>query len=116
MFAVEERKLQAFLGLVRRAGKIVYGKELVRDYLGKKQAKKLLLVASDASGEVKSDWCKRSQSHGATCIILNNTDRSALGNAVGKEMLSVVAIADEGFADQILKLVTKAGGDLIAKD
>lgn len=105
-----------FLGFARRAGKVVFGKEMIRNYLSKSIRSKVLVVASDASSEVKSDWYRRSQSHGATCIILNHTDRSALGNSIGKDNLSAIAIADEALASQILKLVTKAGGDVIAKN
>ncbi|MDD2334128.1 MAG: ribosomal L7Ae/L30e/S12e/Gadd45 family protein [Mesotoga sp.] len=108
---MDEKRIVSLLGIGRRANKVVFGKEQLRSYLRQPFKRKFLILACDTSDSIKEDWIKRCKSHGASCILLKEHDRVALGRAIGKENISAVAVADNGLADEISKIMTQAGGD-----
>ncbi len=92
------------LGLAKKAGSVAFGKDALRAYLRSRRRNKVILVASNASNSVKLDWVKRCSHHGATAVFLMKTDRTTLGDAIGKNNVSAVAITDEMLADRMLQL------------
>ncbi|MCD6159624.1 MAG: ribosomal L7Ae/L30e/S12e/Gadd45 family protein [Kosmotoga sp.] len=112
---MNEGKLLSYLGLARKAGKIVFGKEMIRSYLREKTGKKVLVIASDTSDSIKSDWAKRCQSHGAVYVRLEHTSKFDLARAVGLSNISAVGITDDRLAAEIIKLV-RSGGEKDAKN
>jgi len=101
---IEEDKVLGLLGLASKAGSVALGKDAIRTYLRGRRRNKAIVVASNASSSVKLDWAKRCSHHGATAVFLMKTDKTRLGNAIGKKNVSAVAITDEKLADRILQL------------
>ncbi len=108
---MDEKRVLSLLGIGRRANKVVFGKEQLRGYLRQPLRRKFLILACDTSDSIKEDWVKRCKSHGSSCILLKEHDRIALGKAIGKDNISAVAVADDGLAEEISKIMTQAGGD-----
>ncbi|OAA31091.1 50S ribosomal protein L7 [Kosmotoga arenicorallina S304] len=112
---MNEGKLLSFLGLAKKAGKIVFGKEMIRSYLRENIRNKVLVIASDASNSIKADWKKRCQSHDAVYIVLKNTSKLDLARAIGLGNISAVGVMDDRIAAEIIKLV-RSGGEENAKN
>lgn len=97
----ENNKFLSLMGLCQRAGKLVSG-ELPCENAAKSGKAKLLIVASDASDNTKKKFTNASNSRDIDIIDYGN--KIELGRSIGKDMRSVVAIIDEGFALQLKKI------------
>ncbi|ACR80097.1 MULTISPECIES: ribosomal L7Ae/L30e/S12e/Gadd45 family protein [Kosmotoga] len=104
------------LGFAAKARKIVFGKDQIRAYLrNRRQKKKVLVLASDASESIKKDWLKRCESQKVPFVLLKNTDRISLAKALGKVSFSAVGVTDEELAAEIVRLA-EAGGEKNGED
>ena len=89
------------LSLCQRAGRFVAG-ELPCENEVKSGKAKLLIIAEDASANTKKKFENAAFAHKTECIVMGN--KIELGQTIGKDMRSSVAITDEGFAQQLKKL------------
>ena len=97
------RKLYSFLGLCARARGLTSGETAVISAI--KAGKALLvLVAEDASENTKKMYADKCASHGADVLFFGEAD--AMGEAIGKNRRSAVAITDPHFAEELKKRVT----------
>ena len=102
----------AFLGLIRKAGKVEIGEEPVGSACRNRKAK-LVLTASDAA-----ENSVRRASHfadiGKAPVLSINMEKGSLGQAVGRPPCSMIAITDVGFASALVKKMAKSNPDLDA--
>ncbi|MGQ9855367.1 MAG: L7Ae/L30e/S12e/Gadd45 family ribosomal protein [Fervidobacterium sp.] len=93
-------KVLSYLGFAARANKIVFGKDMIKEYLNDPRIKdKVLIIAKDAGERVKKDIIIR-------CDISNVDyfeilDKKTLAKAVGKKEISVLGIVDENLVKAI---------------
>ena len=96
-----KNKFFSMLSLCQRAGRLVSG-ELPCENAVKSGKAKLLIIAEDASANTKKKFENAAFAHKTECIVMGN--KIELGQKIGKDMRSSVAITDEGFAQQLKKL------------
>ncbi len=89
----------ALLGMARRAGAVASGTGSTRRAVKEGRAR-LVLFAQDAS-ETQRDKVMNLLRHGQTPRATVGT-REALGSAVGSAPVSAVAVADKGFAKELV--------------
>ena len=84
------------LGLVYRAKKMEFGEEVlnnIRDI-------KLIFLASDLSSSSKQRFLKKCDYYNIPHVDTYNSDE--LANSVGKKLVKVIGIKDEGFKKTLL--------------
>lgn len=97
-------KILSYLGLCRKAGKLVCGTDPATDAIRHNKAV-LALTASDASDNTKKRIGDACRYRGIDCAALPFTCQQA-GAAVGKSgRIASYAITDPNFADMIKKLL-----------
>ena len=96
-----KNKFFSMLSLCQRAGRLVSG-ELPCENAVKSGKAKLLIIAEDASANTKKKFENAAFAHKTEFIVMGN--KIELGQTIGKDMRSSVAITDEGFAQQLKKL------------
>ena len=96
-----KNKFFSMLSLCQRAERLVSG-ELPCENAVKSGKAKLLIIAEDASANTKKKFENAAFAHKTECIVMGN--KIELGQTIGKDMRSSVAITDEGFAQQLKKL------------
>ncbi|MDD2234033.1 MAG: L7Ae/L30e/S12e/Gadd45 family ribosomal protein [Desulfitobacteriaceae bacterium] len=92
-------KILSYLGMARRAGKIVSGEFQVETMLKKNKGQLLILACDAPSGQRKYE--KWAGDHNIPVIIIGT--KQELGIALGLSPRSVILVMDEGFAKAILK-------------
>lgn len=103
---MESRELLPFLGLMRKAGRLLPGEENSRRAVRSGKAK-LIILASDSSANA----AKRAEAFSAAahCPLLRlSFDRSAFGDALGVAPFSIAAVTDEGFAEALQRKVEQS--------
>ncbi len=94
----------SLLGLATKASKTISGESMVLEAIRNGQAK-LVIVACDASDNTKKKFRDKCNYYNVELIICS--DRETLGRYCKKEVRTVVAVTDEGFAKSLVK---KLGG------
>lgn len=94
-------KFNSMLGLCQKAGRLVSGELSCENELKSRKAK-LIILAEDASDNIKKKFINSSNFYGCKVICAMNKDE--LGRIIGKDMRSVIAVTDDGFAAQLEKL------------
>lgn len=84
------------LGLARRAGKLAFGDELVRQLCAEHKAR-CVLVAADAGESTAKKAALYAERVSIPCITLPH-DKEMLGAAIGKNGCAVCALSDIGMA------------------
>lgn len=100
----------SMLSLCRKAGKLEAG---AMASVGAVRAGRavLLILAADASGNTKKDIGNCAAYYKVPLIEGYNME--TLGRAMGKELISAVAVCDAGFGRELLKLgANNFGGDV----
>lgn len=100
-------KILSYVGLAKRAGKIIIGETLLKSFSSGKV--KFVFIAADASDKTKERFLKKCHYYS-----LNYNDQytsNDLSLAIGKGNIKVVGICDEGFQ----KLIEKEGGFVFGK-
>ena len=94
-------KFWGMLGLAMRAGKLQVGEARAFAAIMSNE-EKLILVANDAS----ANTAKKVSDKGSyrNIPIISPADRFQMGAAVGKKIAVVMAVTEDGFAQQLLKL------------
>jgi len=99
---MNKEKLKTMLGFAQKAGKLVSGEDGVTSALKSKKVN-LILVATDASDDTKKKYSAQAQNYNiAHKEVLTKEE---LGNCIGKNFRTAVAIIDDGFAKTIITLL-----------
>ncbi len=101
---MENKKFYSMLGLSKRAGAIVFGEGAVKDSIRKNLAK-LVVVASDASANTKKKFSDSCTFYSVPYA--ETGDRYTLGNATGNTFAVVLAVTNQGLAENLLKLLNE---------
>lgn len=98
-------KLLGFLGLAKKAGKLVCGCELVCDTVRSGKKVYLVIISSDVAQNTRKRLVNCCNNYGIEYRIANVL-QSELSHAVGRQSnVSSVAVLDENFGNAIIKLV-----------
>ena len=92
-----------FLGMIKKAGKLVSGQFAVENAVKSYKAK-LVIVAEDASENTRKefrDMCSFYETDYLECA-----SKEEIGHVIGCEYRACVAILDEGFANALKKKLT----------
>lgn len=111
---MRSRRAEPFqlLGLARRAGAVASGTEAARRAIRQGEAR-LVLVASDASGLQLDKVRSALKDRPIPWETLG--DRATLGAAVGRGLVSVVAVTAASFADRLRSELDSAGSAVRSK-
>ena len=101
----EIEKAYAFLGLLRRGGRLVLGTESIEHSL--KQGYGLVLGEEDSSTVSRL----KTKATNAGCLLFEGASKASLGQAVGFEIVSAVLIADRKAAKSFAKKWDAAKGE-----
>nr|WP_297171066.1 ribosomal L7Ae/L30e/S12e/Gadd45 family protein [uncultured Agathobaculum sp.] len=102
----------SMLGLARRAGKLAFGDELVRETCGNKKAR-CVFVAADAGVSTAKKASFYAGGANIPLITLPH-GKEDLGAAIGKNGCAVCAVADIGLAAAALQKLAAAHGEFAA--
>lgn len=100
-------KIYSMLGLAVRAGKIKSG-EFATEQSVKAGKCYLCIVAEDASDNTRKKFNDMCTFYETPIIVFGTKDE--MGHAMGKDIRATVAVCDEGFANNISKLVSEETG------
>ncbi|OUM88380.1 MAG: hypothetical protein BAA01_08395 [Bacillus thermozeamaize] len=103
------REFLQHLGLCYRAGKLLDGEARVLSALRKGKVR-MVLLSSDASENTKKRLMDKCAHCGIPCLV--TYERTSLGKAIGKNERVVLGIADQGFADLLMRDWKKPGGEV----
>ena len=90
----------AFLGIAAKAGKVASGGFQVEEAIPQHKAF-FVMIAEDASDNTKKKFSDKCTYYHIPFVYAGTMD--LLGNLIGKENRTVVAITDEGFSAQFKK-------------
>jgi len=93
-----EERIASYLSLANKGGKIVSGSDQVTDKL-KKGGVGILFLATDISADIGEKFRGLANLKGVACMALFTKER--LGELIGKELRSVLAVLDSGFVGSI---------------
>ena len=97
-----KQRMTGMLGFAMRAGKLVFGTDLILSAVAKNKVK-LVVASSGASASTKEKLKKKSDFYGVRYIEIEMSP-SELGALFGKVYTPAsVAVTDEGFAKEIVK-------------
>ena len=101
-----KQRLSGMLGFAMRAGKIIVGTELVCRAMPSGKVK-LTVISGGASDSTKKKLTVKSDFYGIKSLVAD-IDTEELGRVIGKSSsVAAVAVTDEMFAREILKLFTE---------
>jgi ribosomal protein L7Ae-like RNA K-turn-binding protein len=101
-------KVLSYIGFAAKANKIVFGKDMIKDYIGDPRiGKKLILIANDAGQRVKKDIIIRCEINNVPYFEISN--KQTLAKAIGKSSISVLGLADENLVEAIIKVIEGKG-------
>lgn len=101
-----KQRLFGMLGFATRAGKTVVGTDLVCRAMPSGKVK-LTVVSGGASDSTKKKLTVKSEFYGIKALVAD-IDTEELGRVIGKSSsVAAVAVTDEMFAREILKLFTE---------
>ena len=93
-----EERIAGYLCLANKGGKIASGSDQVLDKL-KKGGVGILFLATDISADIGEKFRAVAKLKGVACMTLFTKER--LGELIGKELRSVLAVLDSGFIGSI---------------
>ena len=96
-----QARTMQLLSLSRKAGKVLSGEFQCEEGI-RRQAARIVLVASDASGNTRKKFSDKCEFYHVPFFILD-CGKAELGRAIGREQRSCVAVTDEGLAGIIEK-------------
>ena len=97
-------KILSYVGLCRKAGKLIPGTAQATDAIRSGKAV-MSLLSSDASDNTVKRISDCSRYRGVECVTLPFTSEQ-LGAAIGKESIAAAAVTDTRFAEMIKNPVT----------
>jgi len=93
-----DKNIYTFLGLAKKAGKLVSGADACDGALKSGKAF-LVIVAEDASENTKKEFKDSCSYRGVDICFFGK--KELLGKYIGKDIRSVIAILDKGFAKEL---------------
>ena len=105
-----EIRLKGMLGFAMRAGKVIFGTDLVCGAMGSrgKDRARLVLISSTASEGTKKKLLHKAEFYGVEALQIN-IDSDELGRILGKLYApATVAIIDDRFAEEIRRSLIDA--------
>lgn len=93
-FSVSKEKVLKTLGLAMRARKLVLGEDLIIQAI-RKEAHKLVLLASDAGENITKKITDKSKTYHVQ--VIQDFTSEELSNAIGKQNRKVILLKDKGF-------------------
>lgn len=99
---MSESKIYSFIGLARKAGALCAGEGQTEGAVKSHKAV-LVLITEDASGNTRKKFQNACKSQSVECLLFGT--KVQLGEMLGKEMISVVAITDQRFSEKIREMV-----------
>jgi ribosomal protein L7Ae-like RNA K-turn-binding protein len=113
---VMSERIYSFLGLVRKANKLVSGEETCERAI-KAGRVSLVIVAEDASANTKKKFADACSYNNINIRIFGK--KELLGKFIGKDIRSVIAIQELGFSERIMQMIDDekigCGGESIDK-
>ena len=101
---MRQDKVLSLVGLATKAGKTVSG-EFMTEREVKSGRAALVILAGDSSENTRKKFCNMCEYYEVPIYIYG--DKDTLGHAMGKEFRASLAILDEGFATECMKLFKK---------
>ncbi len=98
------RRVEGLLSAARRAGQLAIGSEAVKEALIAGSALRVV-VATDARAAAATPWVEEAVRAGRAAAW---GSKDAIGRAVGRSEVGVVAVLDEGFANALSKVIEMA--------
>lgn len=99
-----QNNIYSFLGLATKAGKLKSGEDVCERVIKAGKAE-LVIVARDASQNTRKKFTDMCSYRGIEIRFFG--DKEPLGRYVGKDIRSVVAIEDKGFAKRLAEMIDK---------
>ena len=99
-------RIYSLLGLAAKAGRVVSGGFSAEEAVRSRKAR-LVIIAEDAQANTVKKFTDKCSYYKIPLRFYGT--KEALGNAVGRQDRTCVAVTDRGFADSILKLSDGAG-------
>lgn len=96
-----KNKFMSLMGICQKAGRLVSGEFACENAVKAKKAK-LIVIAEDASENTKKKFGNSAKFYNINLICAGSKDE--LGKVIGRGARSVVAITDEGFATELVKV------------
>ena len=96
-----QARTMQLLSLSSKAGKVLSGEFQCEEGI-RRQAARIVLVASDASGNTRKKFSDKCEFYHVPFFILD-CGKAELGRAIGREQRSCAAVTDEGLAGIIEK-------------
>ncbi|HEY6837527.1 MAG TPA: DUF448 domain-containing protein [Geobacteraceae bacterium] len=93
-------RIASYVALANKGGKVVSGSDVVTE-LFRKRSPGILFLATDISAENRAKFMHMAEKSGTPCVALFDRDR--LGELLGKEQRTVVAVEQGGFSETILR-------------
>ena len=100
---MKQNKLFSLLGLAAKSRNIVSGEFSTEKSVKENQAY-LVIVAEDASDNTKKKFKNMCEFYHVPIAIYGTKDE--IGHSIGKEFRATVAIINEGFANEINKIIS----------
>ncbi|AAK79766.1 ribosomal protein L7Ae-like RNA K-turn-binding protein [Clostridium acetobutylicum] len=97
-------KFLQFLGIAKKAGKLVEGYNKCEELLLKRKAD-LIILSTDISENSKKKFENYSSKHNID--IINAFSSSELGNILGSDSIKVVCIVDKKISEKLKSLLTE---------
>lgn len=109
MSEADEQKVYRFLGLCARARGLTSGETGV---IGAVKAGKahLVIVASDTSGNTQKRYRDKCLTHDTALVFFGTAEK--MGEAIGKNNRSAVAVTETHFAEELKKQITLLNKEL----
>lgn len=110
-------KVYSMISLAQKAGELVSGDEVCEMTIKSKKCF-LVIIAKNASDRTKKKFMDMCEFRNIK--LMEYGQKEGLGNCIGKDIRSVVAIKNANFAKKIEELILKSnelyGGGVIAKE
>ncbi|MFW6121511.1 MAG: L7Ae/L30e/S12e/Gadd45 family ribosomal protein [Petrotogales bacterium] len=103
------------MGICRRSGNVVFGKEIIKKAVNKKSNDIVLVMANDTGKSLSKYILGLSKRNNIDIVIMKNINKKQLGKSIGRSEISVVGVTDRILASKILKK-TKSGGVASVQD
>ena len=96
-----KNKFLQFLGLTKRAGKLLEGYNKCEDAVKRKNVH-LIIMSVDASENTKDKFFKYSEKY--KIPVLQGYNKEELGNVLGLEEIKILAISDKKMSERLISL------------
>lgn len=93
-----------FLGLIKKAGKLIEGYNKCEDAI-KKDILHLIIISNDCSENTKNKFINYCNKFNINYI--RKYSKEELGNILGRKEINILGVTDKNMSDKLLKLINK---------